>query len=93
MRCRVTCSIGLVNYPKDGKEVDTLIANAGAAMHRAKEMGRDNFQFYTPELNAKIYEKFLLQEELRNAVLRDEFVLHYQPQVDLRQVGSSPSRR
>ena len=53
-------------------------------MYRAKEVGRDNFQFYTPELNTKVHEKFLLQEELRNAVARSEFVLHYQPQVDLR---------
>ena len=53
-------------------------------MYRAKEIGRDNFQFYTPELNTKVHEKFLLQEELRNAVARSEFVLHYQPQVDLR---------
>jgi predicted signal transduction protein with EAL and GGDEF domain len=49
-----------------------------------KEIGRDNFQFYTPELNTKAHEKFLLQEELRNAVARSEFVLFYQPQVDLR---------
>jgi diguanylate cyclase (GGDEF)-like protein/PAS domain S-box-containing protein len=81
---QITCSIGLANYPKDGTDVDALIANAGSAMYRAKEMGRDNFQFYTPELNAKIHEKFLLQEELRNAIARDEFMLHYQPQVDLR---------
>lgn len=47
-------------------------------------MGRDNLQFYTPELNTTVHEKFLLQEELRNGVARSEFVLHYQPQVDLR---------
>jgi EAL domain-containing protein (putative c-di-GMP-specific phosphodiesterase class I) len=61
-----------------------LLANADAAMYRAKEIGRDNFQFYTPELNTKVHEKFLLQKELRNAILRSEFVIHYQPQVDLR---------
>ena len=61
-----------------------MLANADAAMYRAKEIGRDNFQFYTPELNTKVHEKFLLQEELRNAIARSEFVLHYQPQVDLR---------
>jgi len=53
-------------------------------LYRAKDVGRDNFQFYTSELNAKVHEKFLLQEELRNAVARSELVLHYQPQVDLR---------
>jgi diguanylate cyclase (GGDEF)-like protein len=81
---RVTSSLGVANYPDDGTDAETLLANADAAMYRAKEMGRDNFQFYTPELNAKMREKFLLQEELRNAVARREFVLHYQPQVDLR---------
>jgi len=81
---QVTLSIGIANYPGDGADAATLIANAGAAMYRAKERGRDNFQFYTPELNAKVHEKFLLQEELRNALLRQEFLLLYQPQVDLR---------
>jgi diguanylate cyclase (GGDEF)-like protein len=80
----VTCSIGLANYPKDGVDTDTLLANADAAMYRAKEIGRDNFQFYTPELNIKVHEKFLMQKELRNAIARSEFVLHYQPQVDAR---------
>jgi diguanylate cyclase (GGDEF)-like protein/PAS domain S-box-containing protein len=81
---RVTSSIGVATYPSDGPDAETLLANADAAMYRAKEVGRDNFQFYTPELNVKVHEKFLLQEELRNAVARSEFVLHYQPQVDLR---------
>jgi diguanylate cyclase (GGDEF)-like protein/PAS domain S-box-containing protein len=84
LELRVTSSLGVANYPGDGADADALIANADAAMYRAKEFGRDNFQFYTPELNAKMREKFLLQEELRNAVARREFVLHYQPQVDLR---------
>jgi diguanylate cyclase (GGDEF)-like protein/PAS domain S-box-containing protein len=81
---RVTSSCGVANYPDDGADADTLLANADAAMYRAKEMGRDTFQFYTPELNAKMRGKFQLQEELRNAVARSEFVLLYQPQVDLR---------
>ena len=81
---RVTSSIGIANYPDDGIGSDALLANADAAMYRAKDVGRDNFQFYTPELNGKVHGKLLLQEELRNAVARSEFVLHYQPQVDLR---------
>ena len=81
---RVTGSFGVANYPDDGTDADALLANADAAMYRAKEIGGDNFQFYTPELNARVHEKFLLQEELRNALARSEFVLHYQPQVDLR---------
>jgi diguanylate cyclase (GGDEF)-like protein/PAS domain S-box-containing protein len=81
---RVTCSIGIANYPEDGADADTLIANADAAMYRAKEVGRDNCQFYTSELNTKVHEKLVLLEELRTAVVRSEFVIHYQPQVDLR---------
>jgi predicted signal transduction protein with EAL and GGDEF domain len=81
---QIASSIGLVNYPNDGTDADTLLANADAAMYRAKQIGRDNFQFYTPELNVKAHEKFLLREELRNAILRSEFILLYQPQVDSR---------
>ena len=81
---RVTSSLGVATYPDDGLDAETLLANADAAMYRAKEVGRDNFQFYTPEMNVKVHEKFLLQEELRNAIARSEFVLHYQPEVDLR---------
>lgn len=81
---RVTSSMGIANYPNDGMDVDVLLANADAAMYRAKEMGRDSFECYTPALNTKAHEKFVLQEELRNAVANSEFVLVYQPQVDLR---------
>jgi diguanylate cyclase (GGDEF)-like protein/PAS domain S-box-containing protein len=81
---QVTCSIGLANYPNDGLDAETLLANADAAMYRAKEIGRDNFQFYRPDLNVKVHEKFLLQKDLRVAIARSELLLHYQPQVDLR---------
>ena len=64
----MTTSFGVANYPDDGTDADALLANADAAMYRAKEIGRDNFQFYTPELNAKVHEKFVLREELRNAI-------------------------
>ncbi|ANT53985.1 EAL domain-containing protein [Mesorhizobium amorphae] len=83
-RLRATASIGIANYPKDGTSPDTLLANADAAMYRAKEFGRDNFQFYAPEFNTRAHEKFVLQEELRNALAHSEFILLYQPQVDLR---------
>jgi len=82
---RVTSSIGVANYPDDGKDADTLLANADAAMYRAKETGRDNFQFFTPELNVRAREELVLREGLRNAVARQEFVLFYQPQIDLPQ--------
>lgn len=81
---RVTCSMGIASYPGDGEDSDTLLANADAAMYRAKENGRDNFQFYSPELNTTIHKKFLLQEELRDAIANGDLFLNYQPQVDLR---------
>jgi diguanylate cyclase (GGDEF)-like protein len=83
-KLRVTSSFGIANYPDDGTDVDTLLAHADAAMYRAKEIGRDNFQFFTPELNAKVHDRFVLQEDLRSAVPAGEFVLHYQPLVDMR---------
>jgi diguanylate cyclase (GGDEF)-like protein/PAS domain S-box-containing protein len=81
---KVTSSIGIASYPSDAEDPDMLLANADAAMYRAKESGRDNFQFYTPEFNLKIQEKLALQEALRHALHRSEFSLVYQPQVDLK---------
>jgi diguanylate cyclase (GGDEF)-like protein len=79
---RVTCSIGLASYPRDGADVGALLRNADAAMYAAKEMGRNNFQFYTAEINAKVHERLRLAEQLRNALTHSEFFLEYQPQVD-----------
>jgi diguanylate cyclase (GGDEF)-like protein len=82
-KLQVTCSMGLASYPNDGAEIDTLLMNADAAMYRAKELGRNNYQFYTAEMNAKVHEKLALQEGLRNAIAGSEFLLLYQPQVNL----------
>lgn len=65
-------------------DAEALLANADAAMYQAKGIGRDNFQFYSPELNARAHQKLLSQEQLRNAIDRSELFLEYQPQVDLR---------
>jgi EAL domain-containing protein (putative c-di-GMP-specific phosphodiesterase class I) len=73
-----------VMYPRDGEDPNTLIMNADAAMYRAKEMGNNNFQFYTREMNASVEEKLVLLEGLRNAVEEQQFSLLYQPKVDLR---------
>ncbi len=81
---KVTASIGVATYPNDGTDADSLLANADAAMYRAKETGRDNFQFYTQSLNKEANEKFQLQTDLRRAIGRSEFILLYQPQVELR---------
>ncbi|MEO6354521.1 MAG: diguanylate cyclase, partial [Burkholderiaceae bacterium] len=78
-----SCSIGVAVYPNDGTDAESLMAHADIAMFRAKNMGRNNFQFYAAEMNEKTLERLHLEGELRHALERDEFVLHYQPQVDL----------
>jgi diguanylate cyclase (GGDEF)-like protein/PAS domain S-box-containing protein len=80
----VSCSIGISFYPKDGQDADTLLKNADAAMYRAKESGRNNFQFYTAAMNKRVTERLSMEAKLRQALANDEFVLHYQPKVDLR---------
>jgi diguanylate cyclase (GGDEF)-like protein/PAS domain S-box-containing protein len=79
----VTASAGITLSPADGADPDTLIKNADTAMYRAKEMGRTNYQFYKSEMNARSLERMSLDSHLRRALERNEFVLHYQPKVDL----------
>ena len=80
----VTCSIGVAVYPSDGTAADNLIEHADIAMYCAKKLGRNNFQFYTPAMNEESLERVRIESALRNALERKEFVLHYQPQVDLK---------
>jgi diguanylate cyclase (GGDEF)-like protein len=87
IRCHtllVTCSMGVATYPQDGQDVTTLLKNGDAAMYQAKELGRNNFQFYTAEMNKRLQERLALQQGLLNALANDEFVLLYQPQVHTR---------
>jgi diguanylate cyclase (GGDEF)-like protein/PAS domain S-box-containing protein len=81
---QVSCSMGVVMYPRDGVDPTTLMMNADAAMYRAKELGNNNFQFYTREMNASVEEKLVLLEGLRNALEFEQLSLVYQPKVDLR---------
>ena len=80
----VTCSAGISLCPQDGPDVDTLLKNADAAMYRAKERGRNNFQFFTSEMNERVNERLALEHALRRAIEQREFVLHYQQRVDLK---------
>ena len=79
----ITCSAGVSLYPQDGPDVESLLKNADAAMYQAKERGRNNFQFYTSEMNAHANERLALEHSLRKALERNELLLHYQPKIDL----------
>jgi diguanylate cyclase (GGDEF)-like protein/PAS domain S-box-containing protein len=76
-------SIGISVYPEDGADAETLIKNADTAMYHAKENGRNNFQFFKAEMNVKAVERQSLEGSLRRALERKEFLLHYQPKVNL----------
>jgi diguanylate cyclase (GGDEF)-like protein len=80
----VTCSAGITLCPQDGRDVDTLLKNADAAMYRAKEHGRANFQFFTSEMNERVSERLALENALRRAIERNELALHYQSKVSLK---------
>jgi EAL domain-containing protein (putative c-di-GMP-specific phosphodiesterase class I) len=78
----VTSSIGISIYPADGDSPETLLRNADAAMYKAKNEGRNSFQFYTEDMTTRAYERVALEANLRRAVENKEFYLCYQPQVD-----------
>ena len=80
----VTASIGVSIFPNDGEDSDTLLRNADVAMYRAKDLGKNNYQFYSDDLSARIFERLTLENHLRHALERNEFVLYYQPQIDAR---------
>ena len=79
----MTCSLGISIFPEHGADGETLIKNADAAMYCAKDRGRNNFQFFTEDMNAQIVERLTLESSLRLALERNEFFLVYQPQMDI----------
>jgi diguanylate cyclase (GGDEF)-like protein len=79
----VTTSIGIGVYPDDGSDAETLLKNSDTAMYRAKEHGRDKYEFYTSTMNARALERLALENSLRKALANNEFVLFYQPVIDL----------
>jgi diguanylate cyclase (GGDEF)-like protein/PAS domain S-box-containing protein len=79
----VTTSIGISVYPADGQDAETLIKNADTAMYHAKEKGRNNYQFFRNDMNIRAVERQFIEANLRRALEKQEFVLHYQPKVNL----------
>src|SRR5260221_10664705 len=80
---KISCSVGIASFPEDGDEVETLVKNADTAMYQAKERGRNNFQFYSADLNRLTLERAELERRVRRGLENHEFFLHYQPEVEL----------
>lgn len=79
----IYCSVGLSVYPDDGLDMDTLMMNADIAMYEAKESKENKVEIFTPDLSKKVSEEFILENELRHALNRNEFLIYYQPIVDI----------
>jgi diguanylate cyclase (GGDEF)-like protein/PAS domain S-box-containing protein len=82
--CRATASIGISMYPTDAQDEQALMKNADMAMYSAKDEGKNNFQFYSTRVNTQSLERLALEANLRQALERREFALHYQPKLDLK---------
>jgi diguanylate cyclase (GGDEF)-like protein len=80
----ITASIGIAIYPSDGEDVDSLLKNADTAMYHAKDQGKNNFQFYKQSMGATAFERLNLENSLRKAMEREEFIVYYQPRMDIR---------
>lgn len=76
-------SIGVVMYPHDGRNAETLLRHADMAMYAAKEKGRNNFQFFSEEMNRNAYDRHMLEHRLREAIEKEHFQVYYQPQWDM----------
>jgi diguanylate cyclase (GGDEF)-like protein len=80
----ITASIGISIYPDDGLDAETLLRNADTAMYQAKENGAQRFQFFTPSMNVRAVERQSIEGDMRRALQRGEFTLHYQPVINMR---------
>lgn len=78
----ISASIGIAIYPGHGNDTHSILKNAASSMYKAKEMGRNNYQAYTPDININTLHKFTMQKSLRYALERNELLLHYQPKVN-----------
>jgi diguanylate cyclase (GGDEF)-like protein len=82
--CHVTLSIGISVFPSDGSDSQALLKAAEVAMYRAKQMGRNNYQYYLPAMNVHTVERLELESDLSHALERGEFLLYYQPKVEIK---------
>ncbi len=80
----ITASIGISIYPNDGDNVQTLLRNSDTAMYKAKELGKGNYQMFTQAMNRKVAEKLEMESSLRHAIENEEFVVYYQPVIDIK---------
>ena len=81
---KLTASIGIAVYPDDAEDAQTLLKNADIALRRAKEAGRNSYCFFAQEMGVQLFERVLMEREMRRAVEEKEFVVYYQPQIDLK---------
>ena len=82
-KLHITSSIGIAIYPQHGEDTETLLRNADAALYRAKAEGRNNYQIYVPAMNSQASELLELENQLHQAIEQEEFILYYQPQINL----------
>lgn len=82
--CQLSASIGIAAYPVDGLNAQMLLKNADIAMYRAKSTGRNNYQFYSSEMNTHTVERLAMEARLRRAIERREIIVHYQPKINAR---------
>lgn len=79
----ITASLGIALFPYDGEDAETLLKNADLAMYQAKQLGKNNYQLYAEEMNSQAFKQLALESDLRKAIVNQEFLLYYQPQVDI----------
>jgi len=83
MDLHITASTGISLFPTDGDDAKTLLRNADSAMYRAKEIGKNTYKFYSDDMSIRAFERLTMENSLRQAIKREEFVLYYQPQIDI----------
>ena len=81
----ITISIGISIFPENGLNDEDLIKHADTAMYSAKNLGKNQFQFYKAKMTSEIFEKIIMQQELNDAIKNEEFEVYYQPQIDIKQ--------